>query len=514
MNCATCQDHIVDYLYGELDDTQRRAFEDALEQCPDCVAELAALRQLLAATDHAPPLELTAEQRSVVLAAAKDAAIAAHAPKVVPLFRRPGFQTAIAAVFSIGIASWVFLRSDQLLDRATEFPAPVSQEQQVAQDMPREDAPLAATRQAPANARNNAAPSAEATAETNAEARVGGDEDYAADAQAELAAAPRAVAENAPSPAGARGGEPLHDAPQTESAQVGAASSRTAGDPAGDAAAAAPAPTAIAARQAAPQRSLQDEAQSADIARIAAAPARRAAPETGAAPPAEAAKDATIASARAQAAAAPSAPSPTARPSTRSDNNALGAPGSSGSVMGGAASGGAAMDEDQIIAQYDAAVERNAVHPRHRRIPPEVIGGESAESEEVAFAPLSATADVVGAPEPTPQPLEADEELLEATPEEALADANQVWEANDFTEAYERFVEIDAKHRNELYRDPESLYHAADSARRLNKPEQQLRWTMRYLELAPTGRHAAKLQLWLPPIDTPVQPEDRAPVSP
>ena len=455
MNCATCKEHIVDYLYEELDDPQRRAFEGALERCPECAAELAALKQLLAATDQAPALTLTAEQRAVVLSAAKEAAAAMRAPKVVPLFRRPGFQTAIAAVFAIGIASWVFLRSDRVLDQATQFPPPTSQDMQVAQDLPSE---------APAPKVSHPAP---ASAPERVEALQEEPDDAFGAALAAETDAAEAKAEEVPL-AVARARRTPSEAPAE-----GAAPSELAGS--------AAAPTDRSASQ--PQTASSDSEEAAPLA-VARTHSTAEAPRTSFA-------DSDTPSAAS--AGAPAAPEDAVR-------------------------GGGGLNAEHVMAQRSSPSARSAAPPRYEAVPLAPDADEVAESE--ASAPHG-----LAWPEPQSddsQP-KADEELVEelpeATPQEALADANQVWEANDFDEAYERFLDVDRKHRAILYQEADSLYHAADSARHLNKRDQQVRWARRYLEIAPEGRYAAKLKTWLPPEDIEEAPdsapeENEAPESP
>jgi len=458
MNCATCKEHIVDYLYEELDDPQRRAFEGALERCPECAAELAALKQLLAATDQAPALELTAEQRALVLSAAKEAAAAMRAPKVVPLFRRPGFQTAIAAVFAIGIASWVFLRSDRVLDQATQFPPPANQEMQVAQDLPSEAAEPEVSHPAPASAPEPVEVLREASDVAFGDALA--TETDAAEAKAEEA--PLAVARARRTP--------------SEAPAEGAAPSELAGS--------AAAPTDRSASQ--PQTTSSDSEE-------AAPPAVARMHSTAEAPRTSFADSDTPSAASA---GAPAAPEDAVR-------------------------GGGGLNAEHVMAQRSAPSARSAAPPRYEAVPQAPEAEEIAESEDrEASAPHG-----LAWPEPQSddsQP-KADEELVEelpeATPQEALADANQVWEANDFDEAYERFLDVDRKHRAILYQEADSLYHAADSARHLNKRDQQVRWARRYLEIAPEGRYAAKLKTWLPPEDIEEAPdsapeENEAPESP
>ena len=73
MDCSTCQDHIVAYLYGELDDTTRAEFEAALATCAACANELRELQALLPAFDHLELIDFDDHRRDAVLEAARAA---------------------------------------------------------------------------------------------------------------------------------------------------------------------------------------------------------------------------------------------------------------------------------------------------------------------------------------------------------------------------------------------------------------------------------------------------------
>lgn len=162
MDCTTCHDRILDYLYDEMDSETRAAFEVALEQCADCAREVAELRTVLSMLDEAPahnllPAQMTAlEQTAAAFLASGGALIAAPAPdaarvdpdltehdspvhdsrkvvpvhdsrKVVPLFQRPWFGVAIAATLTAALGTWlVFSSTSTPLMSSDEAPAFVS----------------------------------------------------------------------------------------------------------------------------------------------------------------------------------------------------------------------------------------------------------------------------------------------------------------------------------------------------------------------------------------------------
>ena len=47
MNCRECHDKLSLYLDGQLTDEETLRVEEALERCPECVEELAILRELV-----------------------------------------------------------------------------------------------------------------------------------------------------------------------------------------------------------------------------------------------------------------------------------------------------------------------------------------------------------------------------------------------------------------------------------------------------------------------------------
>lgn len=150
MNCQECHDHIIDYLYEELDDATLAAFERALEACPECRDEVAELRQTLLTFDRLPTISLPEARREAILEAARSAieapaAVAQRsgsesghtkAATVVPFYRRPLFGVAMAALFSGAILSAILLYrpADERGASDTEYPTAVAQTDDIAAD--------------------------------------------------------------------------------------------------------------------------------------------------------------------------------------------------------------------------------------------------------------------------------------------------------------------------------------------------------------------------------------------
>lgn len=149
MNCQECHDHIIDYLYEELDETTLAAFERALEACPDCRDEVAELRQTLQTFDRLPTISLPEARREAILSAASDAIKSparahqdddkdqrASNATVVPFYRRPLFGVAMAALFSGAVLSAILLYrpADQRAASDTEYPTAVAQTEDIAAD--------------------------------------------------------------------------------------------------------------------------------------------------------------------------------------------------------------------------------------------------------------------------------------------------------------------------------------------------------------------------------------------
>ena len=122
MDCKTFDDHLLDELYGELDEVTRAAMAKHAESCgssPSCGAKLAGLRGTREAfTDAMPYVDPPDDLEDRILAATRDAR------PVVPLRRKMGGavswagawamrpQTAMAAVFLLMIgSSLAFLRT-------------------------------------------------------------------------------------------------------------------------------------------------------------------------------------------------------------------------------------------------------------------------------------------------------------------------------------------------------------------------------------------------------------------
>lgn len=116
MNCETCQELLVSYLYGELSETQAAELERALHDCPRCRAELRALRATGRAMAELPELELSAHGRANVLRAARleaDALGARRASvwgRIAVAFRHPAFGVVATVVLLVAgalVFDWV-----------------------------------------------------------------------------------------------------------------------------------------------------------------------------------------------------------------------------------------------------------------------------------------------------------------------------------------------------------------------------------------------------------------------
>lgn len=454
MNCATCHDLLIDYLYGELDDTQRPAFEAALAQCPECAAELEALKQLQATADLAPYAELTDAQRAHVLAAARDAAALRALPPVVPLFRRPGFQTAIAAAFAIGIASWMFLRSDQVLERASDFPPPASSEvARVFLEEPETPKPrtTAAPNAAPTMAQADVADEANHD-QADVEAQAREIQNTAGKEEREIAAAPPLAAPSAAAPLDGR----IQAAP-AENLDAMRATAR--------------AESPMAESAAPPEPSQVDDAPSFH--------------------------DDAVAVARVDA-------------SMAARSRAVASGGSAAPYNGAASARGAApAASGAAIAEEPAAAAIQARAP----FKPEVVEMARLDMEQASPTPKESIQSEALAPNLSEPLSVAQGYEEEATPDEALADANQAWEANEFDEAYRRFTELEQRSPATFRSDAVSVYRAADAARRTKHPRQLERWGRLYLETWPLGRNADELRTWLdvPPSTAPPETDDEAP---
>jgi anti-sigma factor RsiW len=147
MTCDEIKDRLVDYLYGELPDSERQAFEAHLPGCPGCRDDVAGLGATLARTRAA--VRTTSEEPPPRVRAAILAAAAAHAAPAaaVPIeagdpqpglagrlwawLRRPWILPAFAAASVMGIfvlARQVILAPERVagvrvMERAEPAPA-------------------------------------------------------------------------------------------------------------------------------------------------------------------------------------------------------------------------------------------------------------------------------------------------------------------------------------------------------------------------------------------------------
>jgi len=106
MNCETCREHLVDYLYGELDERRRKAVEAALSACPECRAELASLQAIRDGWQRTAEVEPPARMRANILREARLAADPGPsdreaAPWWTVVFQ-PAFAMAAVAVLGVG----------------------------------------------------------------------------------------------------------------------------------------------------------------------------------------------------------------------------------------------------------------------------------------------------------------------------------------------------------------------------------------------------------------------------
>lgn len=461
MNCETCHEQLVDYLYGELDDDQRQRFEAALEACPGCARELAELQQVHALADRAPTFGLRDDQRDAVLAAARTAALTLAAKNDTTggttedtdavvlrpnIFRHPALHIAIAALLTAGIASWLFLRDETALDTLS---VPPNIEEMAALEATSEDHATEMERPTPAAATPPAA-----TAEHSA---VDEPRDPSVEAQPDDAGAQMALL-RAEAPEAQRQRAAPDEAPPTPE-----------DDDAGEADATAP--TQIA-RATAPQ-------------------------------------------APAQARAATNAPAPASAVGATAD----GAGGNAAAATGGDTRMLAARAADEAPSELEAATPDDA--PTEDLAPAATtVARASTSTDADAGAPPALRAEPFGAgvralapapddaqpphvrgaephAEAVERPADASAALPPLTADEALGDAHQAWEASDYADAYARFTEIERAFPRAFARDAEALYRAADSARALQREGARDRWASAYLTHYPDGRHAERLRAWL-----------------
>ncbi len=107
MNCEECRQHLLEYLYGELDGKVRVAVELAIEECEDCRRELGALKEMLAAADawkRLPQPEPSARTSQNILRQARIHAMDKQQRARVPAWLAwagPAFGVALACVVVI-----------------------------------------------------------------------------------------------------------------------------------------------------------------------------------------------------------------------------------------------------------------------------------------------------------------------------------------------------------------------------------------------------------------------------
>ena len=140
MNCEQCRDFLVEYLYEELDDHQRKQLESALRDCPECQAELQALKLTMQAYRHLPEVEVPARVHQNILREARlhaDVLKAASSPWYAG-WLIPGLSLgAAAAAVMIGLRIFGSAQAPSLdvspmdetaLDSQATVPAPVPNE--------------------------------------------------------------------------------------------------------------------------------------------------------------------------------------------------------------------------------------------------------------------------------------------------------------------------------------------------------------------------------------------------
>ena len=151
MDCQECQQHLLDYAYGELPPQLEEEFESALEGCPSCQQELARLRALRTSVREVLPIEeppalvranILREARKQIYAEqeAADDTIWAWLHSI--LFH-PSFAMAAAVLLVIGVT--LVLQRDGALDEPN-IPEAVSSnlEEPAKEAMKAEEAPAPA----------------------------------------------------------------------------------------------------------------------------------------------------------------------------------------------------------------------------------------------------------------------------------------------------------------------------------------------------------------------------------
>lgn len=123
LDCQRCDERLVEFLYGELDDGQSAAFEHHLRSCPKCAATAEHLRQtrdLFSHLEEAEPPPLSALDNVLAEAQAKAEQMAARAivdERSTPSFwenlldtiRGAAFRPALGAAFTILLVAGIGL---------------------------------------------------------------------------------------------------------------------------------------------------------------------------------------------------------------------------------------------------------------------------------------------------------------------------------------------------------------------------------------------------------------------
>ena len=104
MNCDTCHSLLTDFVYDELDEGTRAEVEAALENCPECRAELAMLRRTAEAFDTIEALEVPAKLHNDILRAARLAAAEARPQRSrwAAFFASPALSAALSILLLAG----------------------------------------------------------------------------------------------------------------------------------------------------------------------------------------------------------------------------------------------------------------------------------------------------------------------------------------------------------------------------------------------------------------------------
>jgi anti-sigma factor RsiW len=106
MDCSHCQEHLISYHLGELDERTAREVEAELEQCAACSQALVSIQQTLAAVAELPDVEPPTSIRQDVLRAAR---LALDRPEKLAWWQSQGFALA-ASVLIVAGAGWLSLR--------------------------------------------------------------------------------------------------------------------------------------------------------------------------------------------------------------------------------------------------------------------------------------------------------------------------------------------------------------------------------------------------------------------